>query len=95
MLLLPPYSRAPDMIKHLCIALASVLTAYTVSAVNEYEDFKKSLTVFLITYAVLFLIEKLMKEGRRVGVYPINEGSWIDVGNWDEYLKFVKDNGEK
>lgn len=40
-------------------------------------------------YHITFLIEKLMKEGRRVGVYPINEGSWIDVGNWDEYMKFV------
>lgn len=39
--------------------------------------------VFHITY----LIDKLIKEGRRVGVYPINEGAWIDVGNWDEYLK--------
>ena len=58
--MLPYYSRAPDMIKHLCIALASVLTAYTVSAKNEYEDFKKSFTVFLITYAVLFLLEKLI-----------------------------------
>lgn len=38
-------------------------------------------------YHITFLIEKLMHEGRRVGVYPINEGSWIDVGNWDEYLK--------
>lgn len=41
-------------------------------------------------YHITFLIERLMKEGRRVGVYPINEGSWTDVGNWDEYLKFVK-----
>lgn len=42
-------------------------------------------------YHITYLIEKLVKEGRRVGVYPINEGSWIDVGNWDEYLKqFVK-----
>ena len=40
-------------------------------------------------YHITFLIEKLMKKGRRVGVYPINEGSWIDVGNWDEYLKFI------
>ena len=40
-------------------------------------------------YHITFLIEKLIREGRRVGVYPINEGSWIDVGNWDEYLKFV------
>ncbi len=41
-------------------------------------------------YHITFLIEKLMKEGRRVGVYPINEGSWTDVGNWEEYLKYVK-----
>lgn len=42
-------------------------------------------------YHITFLIEKLMKAGRRVGVYPINEGSWTDVGNWDEYLKqFVR-----
>lgn len=41
-------------------------------------------------YHITFLIEKLMKEGRRVGVYPINEGSWTDVGNWEEYLKYVR-----
>ena len=38
-------------------------------------------------YHITYLIEKLVKEGRRVGVYPVNEGSWTDVGNWDEYLK--------
>lgn len=40
-------------------------------------------------YHITFLIEKLVKVGRRVGVYPINEGSWTDVGNWDEYLKYI------
>ena len=38
-------------------------------------------------YHITFLIEKLISKNRRVGVYPINEGSWTDVGNWDEYLK--------
>ena len=38
-------------------------------------------------YHITYLIDKLVQEGRRVGVYPVNEGSWIDVGNWDEYLK--------
>lgn len=38
-------------------------------------------------YHITFLIEKLMREGRRVGVYPINEGSWTDIGNWEEYIK--------
>ena len=42
-------------------------------------------------YHITYLIDKLVKEGRRVGVFPVNEGSWTDVGNWDEYLKqFVK-----
>ena len=41
-------------------------------------------------YHITFLIEKLVNEGRRVGVYPINEGSWTDIGNWDEYLKIIK-----
>lgn len=40
-------------------------------------------------YHITFLIEKLMNQGRRVGVYPINEGSWTDIGNWNEYLKYI------
>ena len=35
------------------------------------------------------LIEKLIKDGKRVGAFPVPEGSWIDMGNWDEYLKLV------
>ena len=42
-------------------------------------------------YHITFLIEKLVKQGRRVGVYPINEGSWTDVGNWNEYLKYISE----
>lgn len=38
-------------------------------------------------YHITFLIEKLCKANRRVGVYPINEGSWTDIGNWEEYMK--------
>ena len=41
-------------------------------------------------YHITFLIEKLVNEKRRVGVYPINEGSWTDIGNWDEYLKYTR-----
>lgn len=41
-------------------------------------------------YHITFLIERLIKESRRVGVFPINEGSWTDIGNWDEYMKYVK-----
>ena len=40
-------------------------------------------------YHITFLIEKLVKEGRKVGVFPINEGSWTDIGNWEEYMKYI------
>jgi len=37
------------------------------------------------------LVEKLHKESRKVGVFPVSEGSWKDIGNWEEYIKkFVK-----
>lgn len=42
-------------------------------------------------YHITYLIDKLIQENRKVGVFPINEGSWTDIGNWDEYLKYVKD----
>lgn len=41
-------------------------------------------------YHITHLIEKLILEGRKVGVFPINEGSWTDIGSWDEYMKYVK-----
>lgn len=40
-------------------------------------------------YHITYLIEKLRKEGRRVGVFPISEKSWIDVGNWSEYFSII------
>jgi len=33
------------------------------------------------------LIENLIKEGKKVGVFPVSEKSWRDIGNWDDYLK--------
>ena len=40
-------------------------------------------------YHITFLIEKLINDGRKVGVFPISEGSWTDIGNWDEYMKYI------
>jgi dTDP-glucose pyrophosphorylase len=42
-------------------------------------------------YHITTLIQKLIEEGRKVGVFPISEGSWTDIGNWDEYIKYLKD----
>jgi len=33
------------------------------------------------------LIEKVNAEIGKVGVYPINSNSWVDIGNWKEYNK--------
>lgn len=35
------------------------------------------------------LIEELLKKGERVGAFPVSEGSWTDMGNWEEYLQLV------
>lgn len=43
-------------------------------------------------YHITSLIEKLQKEGRRVGVFPVSEGSWIDIGTWSEYFSHIRVN---
>ena len=42
-------------------------------------------TFFHITH----LMEKLKSQGRRVGVYPISQNDWQDMGDWHEYLKMI------
>ena len=36
------------------------------------------------------LIEKAKKNGFKVGVFPIDDDTWIDVGQWGEYRKVVE-----
>ncbi|MDU0114563.1 nucleotidyltransferase family protein [Psychrosphaera aquimarina] len=36
------------------------------------------------------LIENVRANGGRVGVYPISEKSWMDIGEWPEYIKTVR-----
>lgn len=36
------------------------------------------------------LIEALMKDGKKICTYPVNEDDYIDIGQWDEYRKAVK-----
>lgn len=40
-------------------------------------------------YHITSLIGKLRKENRRIGVFPVSEKSWIDVGNWNEYFSII------
>lgn len=36
------------------------------------------------------LIKKVKEGGGKIGVFPISENSWIDVGQWEEYHRTVK-----
>lgn len=38
-------------------------------------------------FHITHLIEKIQNNGGNVGVFPVSEKSWKDIGEWDEYLK--------
>jgi NDP-sugar pyrophosphorylase family protein len=40
-------------------------------------------------FHITHLIENIQKRDGNVGVFPVSEGSWKDIGNLDEYLKQV------
>ena len=37
------------------------------------------------------LIEKIKKENMRIGVYPVPEKSWFDMGQWEKYHESIKE----
>jgi len=41
-------------------------------------------------YHITHLIEDAKKMGKRVGVYPVDNDAWVDVGQWAEYRKAVE-----
>ena len=43
-------------------------------------------TLFHMTH----LIEKVKENGGKIGVYPVGEDAWIDVGQWAEYKRAMK-----
>ncbi len=41
------------------------------------------------------LIEQIRERNGRVGVFPVSQGSWVDIGEWDEYIRTIeKSNNE-
>ena len=36
------------------------------------------------------LIERGKEKGKRIGVYPVSEEAWLDIGEWTEYKKALK-----
>ena len=41
-------------------------------------------------YHITHLIEDAKKNGRKIGVFPVDESAWFDVGQWAEYRQTVK-----
>lgn len=39
------------------------------------------------------LIEKLREKNYKIGIYPISESSWLDIGQWGEYQSTVREMG--
>lgn len=41
-------------------------------------------------YHITHLIENVKNKGKKVGVFPIDEDAWIDVGQWAEYKQALE-----
>ena len=39
-------------------------------------------------FQITELFEKIRSQNGRIGVFPVSEKSWIDVGEWEVYLKY-------
>lgn len=42
-----------------------------------------------IKFDMTDLLDKIVKSKMRVGVFPISENSWMDIGHWSEYNKNI------
>jgi len=38
-------------------------------------------------FHITHLMEKILKRKGKIGVYPVSDGSWKDIGVWKEYIK--------
>ncbi len=43
-----------------------------------------------VIYHITDLIEDMKKNHRRIGVYPVYENGWLDVGQWEDYKNTIK-----
>lgn len=40
-------------------------------------------------YHITDLITKIKKRGGKIGVFPVSEKSWVDIGDWRQYVKTI------
>jgi NDP-sugar pyrophosphorylase family protein len=41
-------------------------------------------------YHITHMIEDLKNAGKKIGVFPIDDGAWIDIGQWAEYKQAME-----
>lgn len=41
-------------------------------------------------YHITDLIKDVQAKGGKAGVFPVSEKAWIDMGDWDEYLRLIR-----
>ena len=41
-------------------------------------------------YNITQMIQDVIERGKKVGVFPIDDDAWIDIGQWTEYRKAVE-----
>jgi len=41
-------------------------------------------------YHITHMIDDLKNTGKRIGVFPIDDDAWIDIGQWAEYKKVIE-----
>lgn len=46
-------------------------------------------------FHITHLMEKIVARSGKVGIFPISEGSWLDIGQWQEYQKTLKKFGSE
>ena len=40
-------------------------------------------------YHITHLIEDAKNQGKKIGVFPVDDDDWIDIGQWAEYKKAI------
>lgn len=41
-------------------------------------------------YHITQLIEDIKSDGKRIGVFPVSENAWIDIGEWEKYKETLE-----
>ena len=41
-------------------------------------------------YHITHLIKDAKEKGKMIGVFPVDEDAWIDIGQWAEYKKAMQ-----